>query len=308
MTAPLRTADGSTLHLRRWPGNAARGTLVVAHGIGEHSGCYDELARDLAARAGLVDVLAVDFRGHGLSPGRRGVIARYGQLVEDLRATIRLAAREHPGPVFLLGHSNGGVVALRLALGDDPGIDGLILSNPALRLAVRVPRRKLALGHLLRVFAPSVTLPAGLDSRQMTRDEASWSARTSDPLRHNRISPPLYFGMRAAGPEVLARAGEMTLPTLMLLGGSDPIIDVPAARAFFDRLGSTEKELRLDPEMRHEPLQELGRERMFEHVSRWLADRLDRRPPRHAAPPPSPSRVGPSQPGPVARPNPPSQR
>lgn len=276
MTFRIPSADGLALHARFWTGDSPRGVLVVAHGVGEHSGCYAPLAERLTGRPGLVDVLGFDFRGHGLSPGRRGVVRRYEDLVGDLRATVAWAARERPGrPIFVLGHSNGGQVALRLARESETGLSGLVLSNPTIALAMEVPWWKLAVGKMLDRFAPTVTLTAGLDPTQMTHDEASWADRAGDPLRHNRISAPLYFGMIAGGAALMDRAAEITVPVLMLLGEDDPVVDARAAAEFFGRLGSPAKVLRRYAGMRHEPLNEVGREAVIDEVATWLSGRLD---------------------------------
>lgn len=267
--------DGTLLNGRHWPGVNPRATLVISHGMGEHSGCYDEFAKNVTAHPGLVDVLGFDYRGHGLSPGKRGVIRAYEDLVADLDAVTAWARTTWPDrPVFLLGHSNGGQVALRLILQGGKTIRGLILSNPSLKLALEVPAWKLIVGHVLRRVAPQVTLGSPLLHEQMTRDAASYPSREADTLRHSRISAPLFFGMVEGGPVVLARAAEIQVPTLMILGGSDAVVDSATSRQLFEHLGSADKTLRLFPEMYHEPLNDLGREEVYATLIRWLQERL----------------------------------
>ena len=109
----IRSADGTELATNYYPGNDARGILVVSHGLGEHAGCYVGFAKTLASTPDLVDVLTFDFRGHGQSAGKRGFVRDYSDLLDDLDVAIDFAATHHPGaPLFLLGHSNGGQVAL----------------------------------------------------------------------------------------------------------------------------------------------------------------------------------------------------
>ncbi len=277
----IPSTDGTPLHARCWPGTEARGVLVVAHGLGEHGGCYEHVADGLTARPGLVDVVAFDFRGHGRSPGRRGVVRRYEDLVGDLHAVVDWTRDHRPDrPVFLLGHSNGGQVALRYVL-DEPGrADGLVLSNPSLRLAVDVPRHKLFLGRILWMVAPSLTLGGELASEMLSRDPAYNDRRLADELRHSRVSAPLFFGMIEGGPLVAARAGEIRLPVLLILSGSDPIVDHRAALELFDRLASPDKTLQLDPEAVHEPFSDLGREQVLAGLADWLGAHLEW-PPRH---------------------------
>ncbi len=183
----------------------------------------------------------------------------------------------HPGlPLYLLSHSNGGLVALRTLLDRDLGLAGLIVSNPPLRLSARVPAWKRLIGEILLRFAPGMTLSTGLTNDQLTRDPDMIAEISRDTLRHGRISPPLFFGMAEAGPEVLDRAGELRVPILLILGGSDPIIDSEAARLFFDKISSHDKTLQYYPNMRHEPLNELGREQVVADVVKWIDNRLGR--------------------------------
>lgn len=271
----LPAIDGLALHGWHWPRPRPRGVLIIAHGLGEHGGCYRHVAESLGPALG-VDVLSFDFRGHGRSPGRRGVVRLYDELTADLRAALAWAGRERPGlPRIVLGHSNGGQVALRVVLEAGSDVDGLILSNPSIRLAVQVPPWKRLIGKGLLRFAPGVTLDSALDEIQMTRDLDDLAARRQDPLRHARISAPLYFGMVEGGSMIAARAAEIQVPLLLLLSGSDPVIDAKASRAVFDRFGSADKALIVYPEMLHEPLNDIENRRVLDDIAAWLSPRLD---------------------------------
>jgi alpha-beta hydrolase superfamily lysophospholipase len=266
--------DGTPLGGRYWAHPNARGVLVISHGMGEHGGSYRRTADPLVESLE-IDVLAFDFRGSGRSAGKRGVVRRYSDLSLDLDAATRWAAAERPGlPRFLLGHSNGGMVAIRTVLDRDLGLTGLILSNPSLRLLARAPAWKLFLAEILLRVAPRITLETGLSNDQLTHDPAVMAEIDADPLRHNRISPPLYFGMRDAGRMALTRGSEIHVPTLMILGGADPIIDPKAGRLFFESLGTEDKTLKFYPELRHEPLNEVGREAVIADLANWLEPRL----------------------------------
>ncbi len=267
-------ADGMCLRGRWWRRQSPRGVVIVSHGFAEHGGCYRRLAEVLGTRLDL-DVIAVDFRGHGRSAGRRGVVKRYGDLVGDLESALTWTARQLPGvPLFVLGHSNGGQVALRLALAVQGTIEGLVISNPALRVAVPIAPRKLKLGRLLARVAPWVTLKGDERTGVLTRDPEIQEEHRADLLRHNRISPPLFFGMVEGGEMLVARAAEIRMPILLLLGGQDSVIDPITTRTFFDRLGSEDKTLLFYPKMLHEPINELGREQVFDDLVRWFGQHL----------------------------------
>jgi lysophospholipase len=273
----VRSVDGMTLLGRWWRRQAPRGVVVVSHGFAEHGGCYRRIADLLGARLEF-DVIAVDYRGHGLSPGRRGVVKRYDDLVGDLSSVLAWTARQLPAvPRFVLAHSNGGQVALRLVLAGDSSFDGLVVSNPAVRIAVPIAPAKLKLGRLLARVAPWMTLNGDNRPGVLTRDPAVEAEHRADPLRHNRISPPLFFGMVEGGEMLLARAGEIRIPLLMLLGGQDTVIDPMTSREFFNRIGSDDKTLIIYPKMVHEPLNELGREQVHDDLVRWLEQHLPAR-------------------------------
>lgn len=266
--------DGIDLKARCWNMPRPRGVMIVAHGLGEHGGAYAHLAGAIGPVLDF-EIIALDFRGHGRSPGRRGVVRHYEDLVGDLRSVVSWARARHPDlPLFVLGHSNGGQVILRLALEGCEHVAGFIASNPSLRIAMPVPPGKLKLGKVLRSLAPWLTLRANAPVRGMTRDPAMRESFRSDGLRHNRISAPLFFGMVEGGQMLLRRAGEIRMPVLLLVGGQDPIICPKSTSEFYNRLASEDKTLLFYPRMLHEPFNELGREQVFDDLAGWLEPRL----------------------------------
>lgn len=271
----IPATDGTALRGWFWTRPNPRAVLVISHGFGEHGGCYRHVAEALGASLG-IDVFALDYRGHGRSPGRRGVLRNYDDLATDLHSALDWLARSRPDlRRFVLGHSNGGQVGLHVALARAGDLDGLILSNPVIALGDPPPRYKVVLGHMLLRLAPGVTLSAPIKAERMTRDPAMQRDHRLDPLRHNRMSAPLFFGMLEGGNAIAARASEIHTPTLIVLGTSDAVIDPEATRRFYERLGSTDKTLLIYPKMLHEPLNELGREQVFADISAWLDARIE---------------------------------
>lgn len=283
---------GRTLQARCWIEPNPRGVILISHGFGEHGGAYGHVAEALAPALGGI-VVAHDFHGHGRSTGRRGVVHRYEDLVDDLNAVIAWARGRWPElPIFLFGHSNGGQVVLRRAVDSGDAIAGVIVSNPTLRIAMPIPPLKLAMGRFLMRMAPWVTLKAFESSEGMTSDPVMLGARGRDQFRHNRINPPFFFGMVAGGEMLLSRAEAMRPPLLMLLGGRDPVVDGAASRDFFNRASSPDKTLLVYPDMMHEPLNEIGRERVLADIADWVAPRLPARPsPDNQAPAVDPVRL-----------------
>ncbi len=272
----IPTAGRVSLHARAWTVDRPRGVIIIAHGLGEHGGSYAHVAESLR-RSARVNVLAFDFRGHGRSSGTRGVVLRYDDLCEDLRSAVAFVAIEWPGlPRFALGHSNGGQVVLRAVLDGGLDVEGIILSNPALRVATPIPRWKIGVGRLLQRFAPNVTMGTTVDLTMLTSDPEMVEMRRVDVLRHSRINGPLFFGMVEGGQLIESRASEIKVPVLLLLGELDPIIDPEFTSRVFDRLGSDDKTRITYPEMLHEPLNERDRQLPLAAISEWLEDRLPR--------------------------------
>ena len=268
--------QGFALHGRHWAVPDPRGIVVVAHGFGEHGDCYDHVARAVGPMAG-VDFVAPDLRGHGLSPGRRGVVRVYDDLVDDLMSAVSWANRERPGlPCFVLGQSNGGLVALYAMLKPElsSGFAGVVVSNPALALAFPVPKAQVRLGKILLRVAPWFTLPSPIVPENLTRDPDLQKWRRDDPLLHGRMSAPLFFGMGEGARQVSLNAKTLEMPLLMILGGSDPVIDANTSREVFDRIGALDKTLLLYPPMLHEPFNEIGRDMVFADLASWLDARL----------------------------------
>lgn len=176
MTPTLSTADGLPLYLHEWPHPAPRGTVLLVHGLGEHGGRYAHVAAQLNAWGWRV--LVHDHRGHGRSGGERGRIASDDALLRDLSLVIDAARAGSTGPLLLLGHSMGGLIAARFVaegLQAAPApwfreVDGLVLSSPALRIGMN-GFQKLLLA-MLGPLAPNLAVANGLDPSWVSRDPA----------------------------------------------------------------------------------------------------------------------------------------
>jgi len=236
MGRTIRARDGLALARRDWPSADARGTIVIVHGLGEHIGRYAHVAARL--NASRWSVVGYDQRGHGESPGERGRISAHDDLLGDLAAVIDEVRAEAGGPLVLLGHSLGGLVAARFVAGalESPppswqrDVDALVLSSPALSIGMTAAKR--ALLGTLEALTPNLGIGNGLDATGISRDAAVVAAYRADPLVHDRIAPRLVRFLADAGPAVLALAPRWRVPTLLLYAGSDRLV-VPAGSAAF---------------------------------------------------------------------------
>ena len=231
----LEANDGLALRGREWPLAEARGTIVVVHGLGEHIGRYAHVADFIVARGWRV--VGYDQRGHGRSGGERGRLRSADDLLVDLARVIDAVRVEHPGPLVLLGHSMGGLVAARFVAGAlapaaawSRPVDALVLSSPALDAGMNAVQK--AMLAVLGPIAPNLGVGNGLSPRWISRDAAVVAAYEADPLVHDRIAPRLARFIVDGGAAVRALAPRWTVPTLLLYAGADRLV-VPAGSAAF---------------------------------------------------------------------------
>jgi alpha-beta hydrolase superfamily lysophospholipase len=264
--------DGLSLAGRLYPAASPRAWIVAVPGHGEHAGRYAAFAESAAARG--FSTIVSDLRGHGLSGGPRGHTPSWVALRADLAKLLSEARARAKGlPLVLFGHSMGGVIVLdyvltTLGTGPDPiqDVRAVVVSAPILRLGFRPPLWKVALGRLVVRMAPSMTQATGLDIDGISSDEEVRRLYRDDPQNHDRMSFRWYFDFLDAEKRVLAGAGRLKLPTLVVHGERDPIASAEGSRLFAERAGAT---LRLFPGLLHEVLNEPERATVLEAIFSW---------------------------------------
>jgi alpha-beta hydrolase superfamily lysophospholipase len=246
----------------------------VSHGLGEHAGRYAALARDLVPQG--IEVHALDHRGHGRSGGLRAYADRFDRYVEDFETFRRLATESLPDdvPVFLLGHSMGGLIALRwLEAHRGGGLRGAILSAPLLGIAKQAARWKTALSGVLSRVLPWVPIPNEIDPAELSSDPAYTRSYREDPLVHAKITPRLYTEMVAAMEAAVAEKDRLPRPLLFLVPGADSIVREEDALRLAESLDG-DVTIRRYPGFHHESLNELERARPVGDLLGWLEARI----------------------------------
>jgi alpha-beta hydrolase superfamily lysophospholipase len=284
----LRTKDDLPLHWRQWskPGLApARGTVLIIHGLGEHIGRYEALAARLNDWGW--HVVGHDQRGHGASGGARGDVADADCLLHDLALVIdelRADPELSGGPLVLLGHSMGGLVAARfvagaLQSGGDGrrpdwyrAVDALVLSSPALDPGLSGWQGlQLAIGVAL---APHLAVGNGLNPDWISRDAAVVQAYRADPLVHSRITPSLARMIVDAGRQLRQQAPHWPLPTLLLWAGRDRCVAPAGSAAFAAAAPPALLRAQGFEPLFHEIFNEPEREQVFARLQAWLDERF----------------------------------
>jgi alpha-beta hydrolase superfamily lysophospholipase len=279
MPTSLTTPDGFVLRVHEWPVPNARGSVLVVHGLGEHIGRYATVAAQLNAWGWRV--VGFDQRGHGRSDGARGRIESHDVLLRDLGQALRVLHAEHAGPLVLLGHSLGGLIAARFVaegLQAHPAdwhapVDALVLSSPALDVDTSAAQRLLL--ALLGRLMPNLAVNNGLKPAWLSRDPAVVEAYVADPLVHDRITPRLARFIVDAGAFVRRHAAQWRRPTLLMWAGSDRCVAPRGSAAFAAAAPAGVVDAQVFAPLFHEIFNEPERAQVFERLRVWLARSAD---------------------------------
>jgi lysophospholipase len=257
----------------RWlPEAAPRGVVVIAHGLDEHIGRYLHVVAALVSSG--YAVYAHDHRGHGRSGGERGVIARFDEYVDDLALLVETARREQSGlPLTLLGHSMGGLIAVRYALQHQAKLAALILSGAALLVGQELPWWKKQMLLVLGRFQPNRTLPVA-EENLLSRDPEVDRRFKSDPLCN---SEPTRLGfareLYLAAADARRRVDSLALPMLIMHGAADRLTSPEGSKLIYDKAVSNDKTLKLWPDDLHEIFNELDQREVIGFVVEWMLSR-----------------------------------
>lgn len=266
-----RGAQGIELFWRLWEAPSPAASLLLVHGLGEHSGRYEHFAKALA-KAGTT-VFSFDLRGHGRSPGPRGDVDAFPRLLEDLLGMEDQMTRMVPSvpPWFLMGHSLGGLICLRRLQVFRGPYAGAILSAPW--LATALPAWLSRLGGILGIVLPGLPLPAGINPERLTRDPEMIRAWRQDSLIHTRISGRFFREAEREQRKALGSRWPRDLPGLFLVPTADRVVHSRVTMGYARAVGGEGIQLEVLEGRRHEPLNDLGRDEVYAIVLDWLAAR-----------------------------------
>jgi alpha-beta hydrolase superfamily lysophospholipase len=272
----VRATGGPRLHGRSWrPAGQARAAILIVPGLAEHSGRYVATAAALVASGYAVH--ALDYRGHGTSEGPRVHVDDVAEYVADVRAGIDEVRGQDGGrPLFLLGHSQGALIVLALALADPEGLDGLVLISPFLAVhpASRPSAAVRAMAGILLRIAPRRPLPTRIDVDLLARDPEVGRAYARDPLVSHAASAGWLRAIQKAQKDVRTGAGRLRVPALVMAAGDDRLVDPEAARAFAEAAPRDLVDFVWWDGHRHEVLNDTGREAVIARVVEWLDRRI----------------------------------
>lgn len=263
---------GLNIFVRSWlPATPARAVVVICHGVKSHSGYYFWVAEQLVADG--YAVYALDLHGRGKSDGERFYLEKFQDYLDDVHATMQLARTRQPGlPVFLLGHSAGGVISSVYTLEYQAELQGFICESFAFQ--VYAPDFALAVLKGLSHIAPHAHV-LDLKTQDFSRDPAVVQAMLDDPLIAGEVQPTLTVAELVRADERLKEEFPlMTLPVLIMHGTADKVTKPGGSQLFFDTVGSMDKTLKLYTDHAHDLLNDFGREQVMTDIRQWIGARL----------------------------------
>jgi alpha-beta hydrolase superfamily lysophospholipase len=261
--------DGVRIFYRRWEAQAVRAVCLLVHGLAEHSGRYEAIARSLNERG--YSVWALDHRGHGRSGGRRGDCRRLEEFVGDVRTLAERARARHPDrPQVVIGHSLGGLIALTYAVRFPEGVSAVAVSSPALKLTHEPsPLKRAVVTAVARCF-PLARFPNGVNPRYLSHDPTVVEAYRKDPLIFRTLTARCAVALDQAIRNSRALAKQLAVPCLILQAGSDEICDPLEAGRFAQAAAQAPVAFRRYDGWYHELFNEPDRQRIISDLCAWL--------------------------------------
>jgi len=263
---------GLSIFVRSWlPAGPPRAVVVICHGVKSHSGYYFWTADQLVADG--YAVYALDLHGRGKSDGERFYLEKMQDYLDDVHAAMTLARSRHSGlPVFLLGHSAGGVISSVYTLEHQAELRGFICESFAFQ--VYAPEFALAVLKGLSHLTPHLHV-LDLKTKDFSRDPAAVQAMLDDPLIAGEVQPVLTVSELVRADERLKQEFPLIkLPVLILHGTADKVTKPGGSQLFFDTAGSQDKTLKLYEDHAHDLLNDIGREQVMGDIRQWITAHL----------------------------------
>ncbi len=270
----FKGVGNANIYYQAWlPDENVKAILFLVHGLGEYCGRYTNHVNHYVPLG--YAVYGLDHLGHGKSDGEREVIERFADYTDPLTRYYQMVKGWQPGkPVFIFGHSMGGLITCCYLLDHQADFKGVILSAPAIKVSDSISPMTITMGKILSRIAPKAGVLA-LDASGISRDPEVVKAYVNDPLVfHGKTPARLAAEMLKAMMRVTAEADKITLPFIVVQGSKDIIVDPSGAQMLYDKAGSRDKTLKVYEGLYHEVHNEPERSTMFKDVEAWLAARV----------------------------------
>lgn len=264
----------ANIYYQSWlPEGEPKAILVIVHGLAEHSGRYMNVVNHLVPSG--YAVYGIDHIGHGKSDGKRGYVERFEDYTKVLKNYFNMIEKLQPGkPIFLIGHSMGGLISAAYLLNHQDELSGAILSGPGIKMSDNISKATILAAKLFSVLMPKLGIKQ-LDSNGVSSDPAVVDAYNNDPLVYTgkataRLGAELIKTMQ----HVTQQAAKIKLPIMIVQGSDDKIVDPGGAQFLYDLVGSKDKTIKIYNGFYHEVFNEPEHEQVLNDVKTWLTTQL----------------------------------
>ncbi len=266
-----KAPDGTQRYSKTWlPDEAPHAVIQLVHGLGEHLGRYEHVARFFTDRGYAIS--AFDLRGHGKSEGVRGDVTSFDEAVQEIDARVAAAKERFAGlPLFVYGHSLGGALVLYYGIQCRPAVKGIVASAPGLATANPPSRMTVMLARIMSKIAPTMQVDNGLDATMVSRDKEVVRKYQTDPLVHPKISARFGLDFIEKGSWIQAQ-GSFPVPLLVIQGGDDHIVSPEVNGEFAKRLNG-DVTLKVFEGLYHEPHNEPEQLEVLQTILDWMETR-----------------------------------
>jgi len=265
------------IYFQNWlPEMEAKAVLLIVHGLAEHSGRYMNIVNHFVPLG--YAVYGIDHPGHGKSEGVRVYVERFEDYTNTLKLYFDMMRRWQPDkPIFLVGHSMGGLISVVYLLDHQTELTGAVLSGAPVKVPSNITPVVLFLGKILSALMPRLGL-LGLEVDGVCRDPAVVQAYVSDPLVHKgKYTARLAAEMLKAMQHVSTEAEKITLPIMIVQGSADKLVDPAGGHMLYDAVSSADKEIKIYDGLYHEVFNEPEHEKVLRDVEVWLEAHLGSR-------------------------------
>jgi Lysophospholipase len=267
----IRDAD---IYYQAWlPDGKVKAVLLIVHGAAEHTGRYMNIVNHFIPLG--YAVYGLDHFGHGRSDGQRVYVERFDDYIEPLKTFYTMVKGWQPDkPIFILGHSLGGLIETYYLLDHQKDFSGAIVSAPGIKIPVTISPMTITMGKLLSKISPRAGLLA-LDANAVSKDPTVVKAYVTDPLVYTgKITARLAAEMLRAMQRVTDEVGTISLPMIIVQGKADKLVDPAGAQMLYDKASSMDKTLKMYDGLYHEVFNEPEREQVLADVEDWLESHL----------------------------------
>ncbi|MFO7584597.1 MAG: alpha/beta hydrolase [Anaerolineales bacterium] len=267
-------ARGAQIFYQSWlPDGEVKAVLLVAHGLGEHSGRYMNLVNQVVPRG--YAVYGLDHFGHGNSDGTRVFVERFADFTDTLKMYFdQIRAAQPDKPIFLVGHSMGGLIGCAYLLDHQDELAGAVISAPGIKVSDSISQATILASRLFSTLAPKMGI-AALDATEICSDPAVVDAYINDPLVYNgKVTARLAVEMLSAMQRVTREISTIRLPLLILQGTADRLVDPGGAKMLYEQAASQDKTFKLYEGFYHEVMNEPGRAQVLADIEDWIEKRI----------------------------------